>query len=193
MKTPEIWDRAGSPLCYFIFFLLSLLLFFLLRLCSGVDNIRTWPLWDKVQEPHGSVGNILNAAQKRNTSKECQTLSISDKRFVFPSFLHRISLFWCLRQIWPYTRRIQCAVMCVRPDCHFSLVYLIIKADELYFLFDNNKGGYRIFCIIFLFPSDGCVISFGGISSRLIALSVQSRSRPEFRERIALCLMNFEM
>ncbi len=155
LKAPEIWDRAGSPLCYFIYFFLSLLLFFLLRLCSGVDNIRTWPLWDKVHEPHGNVGNILNAAlKKRNTSKECQTLSISDKRFVFPSFLHRISLFWCLRQIWPYARWIQCALTCVRPDCHFSLVYLVIKADKLSFLFENKKGGYRLFCIIFIFPSD---------------------------------------
>lgn len=136
-----------------LFFFLSLLLFFLLRLCSGVDNIRMWPLWDKVHEPHGSVGNILNAALKRNTSQECQTLSISDKRFLFP-FFHRISLFWCLRQIWPYARRIQCAVTCVRPDCHFSLFYLVIKADEWSFLFDNKKSGYRLFCIIFLCPSD---------------------------------------
>lgn len=133
MKAPEIWDRAGSPLCYFIlFFSLSLLLFFLLHLCSGVDSIRTWPLWDKVHEPRGSVGNILNTALKRNMSKECQTLSISDKCFLF-AFFHKISLFSCLRQIWPYTRQIQCAVMCVRPDCHFSLFSLVIKADELIF------------------------------------------------------------
>lgn len=82
------WDMRQSrkPAMLFYFFFLSLLLFFLLCLCSGVDNIRTWPLWDKVYEPHGNVGNILNAALKRNTSKECQTLSISDKRFLFPFF-----------------------------------------------------------------------------------------------------------
>ncbi len=149
------WDMRQSrkPAMLFYLFFLSLLLFFLLRLCSGVDNIRTWPLWDKVHEPHGNVGNILNAALKRNTSKECQTLSISDKCFEFPSFLHRISLFWCLRQIWPYARWIQCALTCVRPDCHFSLVYLVIKADKLSFLFEIKKGGYRLFCIIFIFPS----------------------------------------
>lgn len=132
MKAPEIWDRAGSPLCYFIFFLLSLFRFFLLRLCSGVDNIRTWPLWDKVHEPHGSVGNILNTALKRNMSKECQTLSISDKRFLFAFFAQNLSVLVCQANLTLYKTNPVCSDG-RQAWLPFSLFYLVIKADEWIF------------------------------------------------------------
>lgn len=124
MKAPEIWDRAGSPLCYFIlFFSLSLLLFFLLHLCSGVDNIQTWPLWDKVHEPHGSVGNILNAALKSNTSKECQTLSISDKRFLFPFFPQNLSVLVYQTNLTLYKTNPVCSDVCQAWLLFFSLLF----------------------------------------------------------------------